>query len=118
MNSTDSQTEIALCPSCGGLWLDRGELDRLNKVPRPAVEELRHALAGGEQAGISPTQTACPVCPGKLHEAKLGRVVIDYCDKCRGVFLDKGELDAALAAVRGTTLESVIALAGSVSART
>lgn len=115
--ATVAGMEVDLCPSCGGLWLDRGELERLNRVPRESVEELRHALTGGEQAGVSPTQTACPVCPGKLHEVKLGRVLIDYCERCRGVFLDKGELDAAMAAVRGTNVDSVLALAGEISVK-
>jgi Zn-finger nucleic acid-binding protein len=115
--ATIAGMEVDLCPSCGGLWLDRGELERLNRVPRDAVEQLRFALTGGEQAGVSPTQTACPACPGALQQVKLGRVLIDYCEKCRGVFLDKGELDAAMAAVRGASVDSVLALAGAVSAR-
>ena len=107
--------EVDVCPSCGGLWLDRGELERLNRVPRDAVEALRQALGGGQQAGVSPTQTACPVCPGKLSEVRLGRVQIDCCNQCRGVFLDKGEFDAALAAVRGTSIDNVLALAGAIT---
>lgn len=113
--TTVAAIEVDLCPSCGGVWLDKGELERLNRVPREAVEGLRHALTGGEQAGLSPTQTACPVCPGKLTEVKLGRVQIDCCTKCRGVFIDKGEFDAALAAVKGTTVDSVLALASQVA---
>lgn len=30
--------EIDHCPSCGGVWLDRGELDHLIEAVRPAVE--------------------------------------------------------------------------------
>lgn len=117
----DKQTvaaiEVDVCPACGGVWLDKGELERLNRVPRDAVDGLRQALGGGEQAGVSATQTACPVCPGKLSEVKLGRLQIDVCTRCRGVFLDKGEFEAALAAVRGTTVDSLLALAGQVSAQ-
>ena len=54
---------------------------------------------------------------GNEEAIEVGRVQIDCCNKCRGVFLDKGELDAALAAVRGTSIDSVLALAGSVSAQ-
>ena len=110
--------EVDLCPSCGGLWLDRGELERLNGVPRDAVDTLRQALTGGQQAGVSPTQTACPTCPGMLVQVKLGRIQIDCCNQCRGVFLDKGEFDSALVAVRGTTVDSVLALAASMSVQT
>ena len=45
----------------------------------------------------------------------LGRIQIDCCNQCRGVFLDKGELESALVAVRGTTIDSVLALAASMS---
>jgi Zn-finger nucleic acid-binding protein len=38
-------------------------------------------------------------------------VHVDYCTKCHGVFLDKGELDEAVTAVNGTTLRQVITLA-------
>jgi len=30
--------EIDHCPVCGGIWLDRGELDHLMEAVRPAVE--------------------------------------------------------------------------------
>ena len=107
--------EVDLCPSCGGLWLDRGEIERLGAEARGAVDNLRRVLTGGSQAGLSDMPTACPACDGMLVEVRLGRVLIDFCKKCRGVFLDKGELAAALAAVKGTSVEHVLALAGSVS---
>ena len=30
----------------------------------------------------------------------LGAVHVDYCNKCHGIFLDRGELQAAVEAVR------------------
>jgi Zn-finger nucleic acid-binding protein len=107
--------EVDLCPACGGLWLDSGEIERLGRAEQSAVEHLRHELTGGQQAGVSETQTSCPACPGSLAEATLGQIVIEYCARCHGVFLDKGELDAALAAVQGSTVEQVLALAGSIA---
>jgi Zn-finger nucleic acid-binding protein len=50
-----------------------------------------------------------------LKEVVVGPVHVDYCTKCHGVFLDRGELDQAVQAVRGTTLRQVIALAGSLA---
>jgi Zn-finger nucleic acid-binding protein len=36
----------------------------------------------------------CPVCPGTtLVMTNRENVEIDYCPKCRGVWLDRGELD-------------------------
>jgi Zn-finger nucleic acid-binding protein len=35
----------------------------------------------------------CPVCQTALTIAERQSVEIDYCPKCRGVWLDRGELD-------------------------
>jgi Zn-finger nucleic acid-binding protein len=35
----------------------------------------------------------CPVCSVDLVMADRSGVEIDYCPKCRGVWLDRGELD-------------------------
>jgi len=35
----------------------------------------------------------CPVCQVELKIADRQGVEIDYCPKCRGVWLDRGELD-------------------------
>lgn len=35
----------------------------------------------------------CPVCQTDLMMADRQGVEIDYCPKCRGVWLDRGELD-------------------------
>jgi hypothetical protein len=35
----------------------------------------------------------CPVCHVKLQMAERKGVEIDYCPQCRGIWLDRGELD-------------------------
>lgn len=35
----------------------------------------------------------CPVCAVELTMSERSGVEIDYCPKCRGVWLDRGELD-------------------------
>lgn len=35
----------------------------------------------------------CPVCSVELVMSERQNVEIDYCPKCRGVWLDRGELD-------------------------
>ncbi|MBX9817914.1 MAG: zf-TFIIB domain-containing protein [Burkholderiaceae bacterium] len=38
--------EIDYCPSCRGIWLDRGELDKLlDKVPGPSAGAVKPARA-------------------------------------------------------------------------
>jgi uncharacterized protein len=41
----------------------------------------------------------CPNCDGKMREVERRGVVIDICTECRGVFLDRGELDALVEAI-------------------
>lgn len=35
----------------------------------------------------------CPVCAVDLHMSERQGIEIDYCPTCRGVWLDRGELD-------------------------
>jgi Zn-finger nucleic acid-binding protein len=37
-----------------------------------------------------------PLCPGQLSITNKNGVEIDYCPHCKGVWLDKGELDKIL----------------------
>ena len=45
---------------------------------------------------MSDTRTAqlvCPKCQGPMRSYERNGVTIDQCQECRGVFLDRGELD-------------------------
>ena len=46
----------------------------------------------------------CPVCNIQLTMMERQGVEIDYCSKCRGVWLDRGELDKIIE--RGATASS------------
>ena len=35
----------------------------------------------------------CPICSTELKMSDRAGIEIDYCPKCRGVWLDRGELD-------------------------
>jgi Zn-finger nucleic acid-binding protein len=39
----------------------------------------------------------CPLCAVDLNLTERSGVEIDYCPKCRGVWLDRGELDKIIA---------------------
>ena len=50
---TDRQgIEVDYCPACRGIWLDRGELDRL--IER--AERAEHAERAGQSAAPAPAQ--------------------------------------------------------------
>lgn len=35
----------------------------------------------------------CPACHSHMHKEYIGKIVVDKCPDCQGVFLDKGELE-------------------------
>lgn len=49
----------------------------------------------------------CPACGTRLVEVERAEVLIDACPECRGVWLDRGELDRLLARERQTMLVGV-----------
>jgi Zn-finger nucleic acid-binding protein len=106
--------EVDLCPKCGGLWLDRGEITRAAKLPEGELARLRALLVGKVGPPPVPTENKapCPACPGNLSEVLLGAVHVDYCGKCHGLFLDRGELEQAIEAVhardRNTAPQEVV----------
>jgi Zn-finger nucleic acid-binding protein len=100
--STVGDLEVDLCPKCGGLWLDYGEVAKLATLTDTEVKPLHELLtgAGGPPPVPSDAKAHCPACPGELKEVVLGTIHVDYCTKCKGMYLDKGELLAAIEAVR------------------
>jgi uncharacterized protein len=47
-------------------------------------------------AAASPQPMRCPGCGSRLVEVERSGVLIDACPECRGVWLDRGELDKIL----------------------
>jgi len=45
---------------------------------------------------LSPTSLICPKCGGSLRPIERSGIHIDQCIECRGIFLDRGELDRLL----------------------
>jgi uncharacterized protein len=40
----------------------------------------------------------CPKCRGEMHTYERNGVLIDQCDGCRGIFLDRGEIERLIVA--------------------
>lgn len=50
----------------------------------------------------------CPVCQGSVREVSNNGVLIDSCTQCRGVWLDRGELEKLANVVGGSTERSFL----------
>jgi hypothetical protein len=114
--------EVDFCPSCRGLWLDEGEVSQLASDRAVALAQLSQvdkqvARLSGQRPAASEAQvlaTPCPACGGKLAIAAFGPISIELCNACGGIFLDRGELDKAIALVQGGEAATIVALARSV----
>ena len=39
------------------------------------------------------SQLTCPKCQGSMRQYERSGITVDQCGDCRGIFLDRGELD-------------------------
>jgi Zn-finger nucleic acid-binding protein len=115
------EVEVDFCPRCRGLWLDHGEIKQLASDKAAAlaklaeVEKTQGRLGGmGLASEAKVLQQKCPACAGKLGIAKFGMTSIEVCTACQGVFLDRGEIDKAMALVEAGEAATIVALARSV----
>jgi Zn-finger nucleic acid-binding protein len=107
--------EVDHCSRCGGLWLDHGEVERLSKKMASDIDRLRKLVSAKPGPPPVPTEVEalCPACTSAMKEVPLGAIHIDFCTRCKGIFLDRGELDAALAVLKDSkaTIVALIATA-------
>lgn len=85
--------EIDYCASCGGIWLDAGELELLLGEPEKA-----RGLLNSFRVESRSTEKAkkCPICDKKMQKIVVGSskpvLLIDKCRRGDGLWFDKGEL--------------------------
>jgi Zn-finger nucleic acid-binding protein len=84
--------EVDLCPRCGGLWLDKGEIVRLRKLKEQEVKDF-------ELTPLQPTQNhpqtmACPICAKALQPFQYanGKATLTTCADLHGIWIPTAEL--------------------------
>ena len=85
--------QLDVCPKCGGSWFDKGEIAKASGDRE--VERLIVAFAGG------PAGLACPVCEREMATRPVGDATLDVCTRCKGVWVDAGELGTAARMLEG-----------------
>ena len=86
--------EVDGCPSCGGVWLDRGELHALVSTDEGLRALDRTFPPGPRLTPLHPPTRACPRCGVALAPIEYDRfrgVRLDNCPSCDGLWLDHGE---------------------------
>lgn len=87
----DITTDV--CPKCGGVFLDKGELNTLATGMKGDIEYC--SIDEDFHQDRFP-QRSCPKClerqMTKVNLLRLSDVIFDYCSKCEGFFLEKGEV--------------------------
>lgn len=107
---TFAGVSIQTCPACGGDWLDAGELGNIARArqsrftPEECIAVARAAPITGTPAADLHRHLTCPKCGSQTHAVNYGEdtgLIIDECDTCGGVWLDKGELEKIEELVEG-----------------
>ena len=106
----EGSVEIDECPSCQGIWLDKGELEKIEETrehkygdfikegmdPRPFSDPstVRGAAISADTP-MPDRDLTCPSCRNPMYQKEHGyfsKIMIDCCLNCEGIWLDKGEL--------------------------
>lgn len=87
--------DVHECGSCRGMFLAQGEL---NKVAEPTSGDLEFSsvdLDSFQHADVR-GPVACPQCGTAMKKVEFNihtNILLDYCERCRGFWLDGEELD-------------------------
>jgi len=78
--------ELDACLSCGGFWLDPGELGALTRRAAD-IQTLEGAVEGSNYS--------CPICQVQMQQHRFlvrEDLMIDCCPNGHGYYLERGEL--------------------------
>jgi Zn-finger nucleic acid-binding protein len=93
VQTKDDQISYDICESCGSLWLDAGELDKMAFQVEGSIEYCSKDKA----ESVSQKIKNCPRCEGlnldKVFFIGHSDIILDHCKNCGGFWLDGGELD-------------------------
>lgn len=86
--------EIDYCFSCGGIWLDSGELEQLIGNEDKSAEILKSFK--DVTSTNKEKKRPCPVCGKAMKKVEVtlaeNSIILDKCPKEHGIWFDKDEL--------------------------
>jgi Zn-finger nucleic acid-binding protein len=90
---TFESIEVDRCPRCGGVVLDKGELDGLEQLGLSSRAD--GAGSSDAPAAARTTPAHCHVCDRSMIALRgASDIEYDWCDGCERLFFDRGELSA------------------------
>lgn len=88
-----ADVEIDHCTTCGGIWLDAGELELLMGNSETARQLLNSFQI---KTGAAELPRICPICDKKMQKILVGdsngKLLLDKCGRGHGLWFDKAEL--------------------------
>lgn len=92
------EVEIDHCISCGGIWLDAGELELLLEGS-DKKDNLLNSFRIDKASKEKPRR--CPICLKKMEKVLCGtsgdkKVLVDKCRRNDGIWFDEGELEEVI----------------------
>lgn len=87
---TREGVEVDYCERCKGIWLDKGEVYYFTKTPTYLRTEIDNGLKNPK-----PTSRLNPKTNEPMESISLfgGKIIIEYCPRTHGLWLDGGELE-------------------------
>jgi len=82
--------EIDRCPTCQGIFLDKGELEEILTL------DLGHEMDASRASLLTDLQddlsARCPLCRITMEPVEFHGTRVDICRSCGGAFFDEGEI--------------------------
>lgn len=86
--------KVYVCTECGGLWIGADAFREAIRKPPPAAATSSE-ISASQAAVWGESALSCPRCKRKMKKGVYSYssgVIIDRCESCSGIWLDRGEL--------------------------
>ena len=101
--------EVDQCFVCGGVWFDKGELDKYTTERITVIDS--NSIGADMDRALDKKEGKCPRCGVIMKQTPYEKdtsVTIDVCEKCGGIWLDSTEIDRLEKDLKGGFLGNIM----------
>jgi Zn-finger nucleic acid-binding protein len=101
--NTFHSIDVEVCPRCRGTWFDKGELGKAKDQAETDLSWLDFDIWSDQESFSTDwSSRKCPQCGKNMATISYGAtgVAVDYCVLEHGVWLDKGEFETIIEALK------------------